>query len=124
MERSTWNQLMIRASDVPTIELARVIYLTAGALSSALRTRGAVNGYLYRAPPTSLGMWAGLTRGNLLALARLLLESIHESDVRRGRHNERGKLRFRAARDCLAVVFRCATLVPAGAMRGVPPLEI
>lgn len=115
---------MIRASDVPTVELARVVYLTAGAVSSALRARGATSVHLYRTMATPLGMWAGLTRGNLLVLIRLLMDSIRESDVRRGSHNARGKVRFKAARSCLRVAIDLAPLVPAGSVRGVPPLKI
>jgi hypothetical protein len=93
-------------------------------VSVALAARGALDDRLYRTKPTPLAFWAGLTRGNLLALIRLLVESIAESDVRRGRHNERGKLRFKVARRCAQAAMDHAKLVPVGPIQGNPPLEI
>ena len=124
LEPATWNQLMIRASDLPTVELARVIYLSAGAVSVALSARGVRDGRLYRAKPSPLALWAGLTRGNLLVLIRLLVESIHESDERRGSRNERGHLRFKVARVCSNAAMEHAQLVPVGPVFGEPPLRI
>jgi hypothetical protein len=115
---------MIRAKDLPTVELARVIYLTACAISVALAARGALDDRLYRTKPTPLALWAGLSRGNLLVLLRLLVESIAESDVRRGSRNERGKLRFKVARKCVQAAMELARLVPVGPVYGEPPLEI
>ena len=115
---------MIHAKDVPTVELARMIYLSACAVSVALSVRGARDIYLYKAKPTPLAFWAGLTRGNLLALIRLLVESIAESDERRGKRNERGKLRFKWARLCSKAAMNHARLVPVGPVYGNPPIKI
>lgn len=106
------------------MELPRVIYLCACAVSVALAARGALDDRLYRTKPTPLALWAGMTRGNLLVVVRLLVESISESDVRRSPRNERGKLRFRAARKCASAAMDHARLVPVGPVRGEPPLEI
>lgn len=115
---------MIRAEDAPTIELARLIYLSASAVSVALAARGARDDRLYRTPPTPLAFWAGLTRGNLLALIRLLVESIAESDKRRGSRNERGGVRFKVARRCVQGAMDHAKLVPVGPVHGEPPIRI
>lgn len=115
---------MIHVENVPTRELARLIYLTACAVSVALTTRGAVDDRLYRTKPTPLALWAGLTRGNLLALIRLLVEGVRESDIRRGSRNERGKLRFKVARLCSNAAMDHAKLVPVGPVCGKPPLKI
>lgn len=113
---------MIRAADVPGSERARVVYLSASAIGTALRARGATDGRLYSSHVTLLALWAGLSRGNLLALMRLLLELIDANDVAGDRLTDRGTLRFRAARGCLKASMDAATLLPKGPVCGIPPV--
>jgi hypothetical protein len=101
-----------------------MIYLSACAVSCALAVRGALDDRLYRTPPTPLAFWAGLTRGNLLALIRLLVESVAESDRRRGPRNERGHVRFKVARRCAQAAMDHAKRVPVGPVYGNPPIKI
>ena len=115
---------MIRAKEIPDDERARVVYLTASAVSTALRARGGVDPRLYVSRTTELALWAGLIRGNLLALMRLLVDIIRISDAERGCRTPLGKVRYQAARFCLAASIDCCALIPAGPEQGTPPLEV
>ena len=115
---------MIYPAEIPTPELSRVIYLAACAISTALRVRGVEHEHLYQAKATSLSLWVGLTRGNLLAMMRILIDSIRESDIRRGSRNERGKVRFLHARRCAKTMLDYSIVVPMGPVYGTPPIKI
>lgn len=112
-----------QAKNIETSELPRVIYLTACAISTALREHGSVDVNLYAAEPNHLALWASLTRGNMLALAVLMSDCISESDVRRGCYNKRGTLRFRSARKALRASITIAQIMPRGPVMGICPLE-
>lgn len=116
---------MIDARTIPEEQVARVVYLCARAISCALREAGADDVRLYRdRTPTALSMWAGVNRGNLLALMRLLVSTIHRSDQRSGSKNSRGDVRFEAARYCVSAALLWAKILPAGHVTGGFPLEI
>ncbi len=117
--------MFMRVQDVRTEDLARVIYMCAGAMSTALRAHNVDDRRLYASRPTPLSYWCQLTRGNFLALARLLLDVITESDERQGNTNPRGLLRYRAARPALVAIALFAHYIPnTGAVTGPPPLKI
>lgn len=110
---------------IPTDQLARVVWLTASAVSTALRSRGCTDDRLYAAAVTPLSAWAGLSRGNLLHLMGILVGCIRESDTRRGPKNALGVLRFGVGRRALTGSLDWSHLVPAGKQRGgAPPIKI
>lgn len=113
----------IDPDNIPDSEVARVVYLIARAVSVALRARGATDKRLWKSEATPLAAWCGLTRGNLLIMLRILIAVLKASDARMG-SRKRNRIRFMAARKCLAGATACAELVPRGPVRGVPPIEI
>ncbi len=113
----------INPDKIPDSEVARIIYLIARAVSVALRTRGATDIRLWKAQPMPLALWCGLTRGNLLIMLRILTATLQASDSRTG-SCKRNKVRFHAARKCLAGATACAHMIPVGPVTGVPPLKI
>lgn len=115
---------MITPAQIPDHDLGRIVYLCAGAISTALRARGADDSRLYPDHPTPLALWAGLNRGHLLALLNLMVGAIRASDARRGVTTQRGHVRFRAARACAQSAVSWAQIVPVGTITSDPPLEI
>lgn len=115
---------MIKPRELPTEEMGRVVYLTAQAASTVLRAYGVNDDRLYASASTELSVWGAHTRGNLLAIMRLLIGTIRESDRRRGFKTPRDAIRFYAARRCSEACIRYATMVPAGRVVGPMPLEI
>ncbi len=114
----------IDPDNIPDSEVARVVYLIARAVSAALIARGATDTRLWkRARPTPLACWCGLSQGNLLVMLRILTATLRGSDARTG-PRRRDKVRFMAARKCLAGATSCAHIVPPGPQQGIPPLKI
>lgn len=116
--------MIFEPSQVATEDMARLVYLLARAMSTALHFRGAEDPRLYDSTPTPLALWAGLTRGNLVALLTVQMALLKESDRRRGTQTTRGDVRFTSARRCLAAATACAGYVPWGPVRGTPPLAL
>ena len=116
---------MIQARDVKTSEMARIIYLSASAMSTVLRAHGVNEPGLYTSNPTPLSLWSGLSRGNLLQIARLMTDCICESDRRIGVFNvRRDQVRYKAARRCLVAVIKRAAALPMGPVQGHAPIKI
>ena len=115
--------MQIDPDNIPQSEVARVLYLIARAVSVALRARGATDKRLWKASPTALAFWCGLTRGNLLVMMRILTAVLRASDARTGPRRY-DKVRFMAVRKCLAGAIACSHRIPAGPEYGVPPLKI
>lgn len=113
----------IDPDNIPDSEVARVIYLIARAVSVALIARGATDKRLWKAEPTPLAFWCGLSQGNLLIMLRILTATLQASDARTG-SRRRDKVRFYSARKCLAGAASCAHIVPPGPVQGVPPFKI
>jgi hypothetical protein len=115
--------VIIDPANIPDSEVPRVVYLIARSASAALRARGATDARLWKSEPTALAFWCGLTRGNLLVMLRILTAILKVSDARTG-SRKRDKIRFYAARKCLAGAAACAELIPPGPVHGIPPLKI
>ena len=116
--------MIIEPAHIPTAHIARLVYLICHAVSTALQVRGITDRRLYRGAATPLALWAGLTRGNTLALLRIVLDLIGESDRRRGCNTPQGHLRFRAARLCIESATGCVSIIPAGPVQGIAPLKL
>ena len=115
---------MIQPGSLSNADLARAIYLIAGAISTALRGYDVKDGRLYPEHHTELSKYAFRNRSNLLATMKLLVAVIRESDDRRGVTNDRGHWRFLKARAVLGAGMMWIHLIPLGTKTGDPPLEI
>ncbi len=103
-------------------ELDRAIYLTAGALSTALRSHGLDDSRLYPDHLTPLATWAAEHRGNFCWLISLLAWSVARHGEMRGILKPRGGIRYLQARSIMYIALGLASHLPTGRAETVPPL--